>query len=1451
MATFGQFETVREVHRSGLKAVWTARRAGSNDEAVFAGVLCEPDPEITGHDAAAQAVESFLDQAGVQRKAASGGGGHWAPVHDAGLQENGAFLVTDLFPRSAERLTLSRVRTDAATLRHVAGSIAAGLRELHSALSRPHGNLRATNVLIGPGEWAQARVALCDPLSTRSVKHAKAGADQRALGELIYELVLHQPYRGAFPVADSPEWAGLGRTRAGWLALCNRLLDPHHAEGVLPLADLESTIAGLVPAAGGRKTVFLVGAAAALLLVVAAVVWFVWLGRADPSRAPDLARWAQSGEANWKQLCRDWRDVEPFLGALAEPAPEPVPGVTGAPATRADWYASADERLRDAVAAWSAARRENGASPRDIAEASRRTDMDSLSLSPPRLVQSPAGMDKTERLLRVIGTFETATSAEGGVPDALQARATEFHARRWTVLAEALRSAADAATGGDWSERVASLDAAIGAAARAKRLEARAAAVDAIGSRLLASGDDVVARYAAWSKRPAMDAAQRGLPITQAIDAFDSAVLAGVEQLGTRLAEAMESRWSLVDQECLRRTSRVYTHGAGLDPGDALAAWLTDVASDQFTRPLPADDPAASWAGATPTTTVRADFAEFRADIRDEPDEKVHARLAELEARIAATEAAANEVRGLPWGACTKAEKQRRAGEVVASAEAAHKEVSAYINEYEATYVSSRNEALEKLRTEPAPVTDSAALAAVWAGWRDALVRDIESGTPFRQVIKRSNAAREALVAVQHAIPAAPTPGDAGRASNSALAAFAAERREAALAEAFVARAQPPTVENAPALAAAFDTVARSYGELSSGLTALASGSNAVETLLDQGHMLAEALLGGGTLGDRAAEIEASPVYAQAPVRAALAPVVARIEKLREIEGLKSPADLTRALRAACGTPQRPEAARTAWRGLASLAAPAWPQGVDQLRESLALRDDLRRVFGGVGPEERRGALNAELDRSLRDRWAAAAVTMTTPAELKSAFGLMADFGVAVEHVTDPRLAYDLLINELEPLIASRGPGAGPVSDDPTLTRWAAERLGRLPASGSPLASNERVAALRETLAAVARGDPIPDAQVGRAELGPGTAGWEIEDVGGEGERLRFTPPAGAANVAPLDFVRLAVEGGPPVFLCTTETPVGLVLGLASAADHRAALAALLPSPEQMNGPSTWARAGSNLRLSTTWLDKDALDKLASSYSELRAPIGEVLTGRSEPAFPFQQAPPGAAVYVARALGCRLPTAAEWRAAAQREGAPIAPGRWNLRDAAWETTHNGLAAILTSKSLETDTRLNSWFPWPDRGAYLPQAFRPGGGGVQVGVQKLAVPRGSTDGVALFAPVGSDVAAAPAATFHHIIGNVAEFVTQAPIAESEWPAATIDAVPVFVAARFGVFRVIGGSALSAEQVGEEAPHEIDDDVSGYSDVGFRLAFDAEGYRRRPRNYAEWIASALGKTPYLMP
>ena len=103
---------------------------------------------------------------------------------------------------------------------------------------------------------------------------------------------------------------------------------------------------------------------------------------------------------------------------------------------------------------------------------------------------------------------------------------------------------------------------------------------------------------------------------------------------------------------------------------------------------------------------------------------------------------------------------------------------------------------------------------------------------------------------------------------------------------------------------------------------------------------------------------------------------------------------------------------------------------------------------------------------------------------------------------------------------------------------------------------------------------------------------------------------------------------------------------------------------------------------------------------------------------------------------------------------------------------------------------------PDAGIFIPAEKKPGTG------LRAEVASAANDRYLWLAPVNDG-----SARFRHLIGNVAEFVTD--------PAAP------------GRYCVIGGSSLSPKELDPERAYEVPRMRKGYSDVGFRLAFKAAG------------------------
>jgi hypothetical protein len=194
----------------------------------------------------------------------------------------------------------------------------------------------------------------------------------------------------------------------------------------------------------------------------------------------------------------------------------------------------------------------------------------------------------------------------------------------------------------------------------------------------------------------------------------------------------------------------------------------------------------------------------------------------------------------------------------------------------------------------------------------------------------------------------------------------------------------------------------------------------------------------------------------------------------------------------------------------------------------------------------------------------------------------------------------------------------------------------------------------------------------------------------------------------------------------------------------------------------------------------------------------------------MQYVSPEAALFVARRLGCRLPTPSEWRAAFKADGGG------NLRDATWLEHRKYIAEIHAAKP-------RARVQWPDAGIFLtPDAV------VRARADAQPVTT-DDDGLLWFAPVGSG------STLQHMTGNVAEFVLDAAEAFDQKfadPAsATPSALRAFVDDARDQLKVIGGSALSPPELwnGTDRPFHAALPVSlssariGFSDVGFRLAF----------------------------
>jgi len=312
MPGFGSYETVSELHRKGFVVVYRARpAAGGKDD--FAVKVFEPIALLAGAQQAKAESELFRSSALTQKSVQAQGAVHWAPIHQCDSTDGGAFYATNYYARSLQQLIDGRARPSAGVLLKIVESVALGLVELKKACNRPHGRLKASNVLIGgEGKPADLDIVLCDPLPDENVKKYHWTDDLRAVGELIYQLIMHRstPTAHGWKVSQTDEWKSLGRPAKNWIELCNRLLSA-------PARPDEITIEGLIEelerfkklrSAYLRRWIF-----AAVLMVAAGIG--VYLVHGYITRKPPE-------EADWDKVCTEYMA---WVGDLSDNIPEHWP----------------------------------------------------------------------------------------------------------------------------------------------------------------------------------------------------------------------------------------------------------------------------------------------------------------------------------------------------------------------------------------------------------------------------------------------------------------------------------------------------------------------------------------------------------------------------------------------------------------------------------------------------------------------------------------------------------------------------------------------------------------------------------------------------------------------------------------------------------------------------------------------------------------------------------------------------------------------------------------------------------------------------------------------------------------------------------------------------------------------------------------------------------------------
>ncbi|MBX3407667.1 MAG: hypothetical protein KF869_12985 [Phycisphaeraceae bacterium] len=1437
MPIYGGYETVTELHRGALGAVWSARRVGTDDEPVFAVRTCAPDVALLGEARAVAAVRAFVERARAQQRAGQAAPlaeSRWAQVYEVGesaAPDLGAFMVTDLATRgTVERFVSTRSQLDARALAGLVEGVIAGLRQIGTSKggARPHGRLAPSNVLLisgTPGQPASSkaasrppRIALADP-ATEAELDADTSFDQdlQAVGRIIHLLVLHEPFRGQLPLAAGPEWDRLGKAGAGWRELCEQLLDPSGASSRPHLDELAERIGTLRRLRRARGP--LIVAAAAVALVAGGVGVYAVAEIARQRQAVPLPEtlWNDAAAAQWRDLCNAYRAwYGPLLTRLDQRPPAAIEGHR----TRRAWYAATDSELAQILEPH-ALTRIKGADPWSLAGVEAGADLTTLGSIPTTRARSDASVERSRALLESINSLAAALGGEWRGVGTIRRTADSWRERGWTraaAFAVQLANACVPTGAGDPSAQpgdiAAAIDDVLRTAPTIERIETKWSQLAAASTELGGFVDPVVKGFptalaAMLNPEAASDASP---PSRQDLAGVEKA-LDNAADLASRLRTFIREEWDKTDLDSFRSSDRYARLVAAPRTRQSLEDWLFEARG--HARLDPALDPRNA-AGGWDDTALLAGIDRAAAALAAPPiNEPIDASEA---SRISAVRASAASI------APSRLEWNRRHRERIETETAKVRRDVAAIQSLLDSRVAARREALattaeqvrEQLRARTVISADSDALNAAWVVGRDALLQRFAAleFNELREAVRALEAELE--FAVRAFGPGLPEDDLAGRIARPPgtraspwavrVASFAAAERERALAGALAQAGEAGGPSFRP-------TIERAAAAFSAGLDALAGTVSRLETVqrrldlgdafIDHGHTgadparLAEAL----SLADQLAQT--APIAAEA-----LGELRQRLSALKQIAAEDDAGALVARIRDA--RPDRPEAAVAAWERLASDAI-GWPRDSQDLASGAAVRDSLGRVAQSIADSARSAELTDAFTSQLAARWVALASRASDVAALEAAATAAPDFGVRIEALP-ARLRYNLALQTARRSLARAGS-----DDEATRAAAAAFIAGTRGLAGLPPSATERIAALAQLIDGAEPETPAIDPLT----LGPGAAGWRGEaDAAG---LLIFT-----SGNARLEFVRLEIQRAAetvPVYFGVAEVSVGQFAQMAGHArkvdELRQTLAPFDPATATWVGPRAWTwNATGSIVHGPLWLRLDAnVTPQRPAYAPTLVRAGDPRRIREEAGgeptadHPIQQISPAAAVLAARLAGCRVPTSDEWRAAMATLPPDVPLSSWNLRDATFAAQRAHVAAM------QAQVVNKASFAWPDSGALLPESPR-------VPEGERATAHAFDDGILWFAPVNAD----SRHDVRHLIGNVAEFVFDQPDL-LDGCAPTAAAVHAALGRAPDALAAIGGSALSPPEVAPDARMPVDLLFSseGFADVGFRLAFTARGTR----------------------
>lgn len=1473
MATrmFGQYEATSEIGRTALGRVWRATGPGSKDATFAAKLLDCGVLSFVADDSAVRArLDAFMEAAAVQSKAASIADSGWAPVHATGRGEDSAFLVTDLLPLNVARLVEGRAAARGHVLVTVITGIVHALKSIRGSQGRGHGNLRPTNVFFDrAGDLPQARIVLTDPRPTAELDADRGEvADFRAIGQIIHQLVTHEQFEalGGWPVPPGPAWSRLGNIGDGWRELCSELLDPDLKPGAMTLDRLAERAAALTPP---PRPVLRYVALAVGVVAILVGAWMAWSNR--PWKPLD---WDDS---LWSEVCdnSDWYAalVEGTLvGDVDERAKRFEAKLQGGEqrkrllgddlAALAGDPALAD-RIEAFVLAFAAGDMDQAAwdrfalmYPEVAIEDSKRAlgaygderTRPTWMLGHARRFAPAVKKSWTTEEFGVFRTERPAVSGGSLTQAAYGLRIARFMQRELQGIVEAHQASlresvqalvasgppapkagaevqANVEQGALWRTSTEPVDVRVRSLADAGRNAAQlVSAWNGIQqgiATILPPGDagpsapDAVAKGLLDSVRADVARADESgglVPVLSTLEAWSSGIGAIAPVIA---ASRKEIDWEALESRDGAAEIYANARAATLTPA-TLAGWSELVTDQSYwlvteARPTLALEPELAGA-ADAMNAIEPVEREFYAQ-----------ELAAIDERITKARGEAEAVGALRWIRRNRDPILAEVARLKQDALAVRQDAQGLVG---AIAASAEEQSKRWISEDPASLTSVVALREHWArertriaarvgpaaggthGQLRAVLRNLRGVLFFEEDIRSGEVRAEGWSRSIEKWGSTPDSLPASWDQNAWETALQDQRER--LASRLLASIRNWNADEPLARWAGADEASSDAREAWAGAEAWLERSSALALDLQRAEKLRDAwyghdeqpATGGDTISQTIARWRADPDFALA--MQAGARVIEDADRLAAV--VQEPrSDLVRLAGAGDG----PTWLRfAAWRALGDArVTPRWPAGDKELALEIQSRATIIADGARIPNEPRRSVILAEVEGAGPPRWSHALVA-GGPEQLQSIMDRRGELGVAdgAPGLT-PEAAINLAMYEFATTVRRVEDEARVMSMGAALVARVRPLLGSIePSAAAPIARSidgiDAIAGGRDTRKTLKEilaenGPGINDKWVVVATEGTGPDGQAAPEV------IRYQGP----NQHTLTFVRADIDDPEPVYFATEEVSIGLVQAIAGSVQgglSRFRAWSKLEALEDRRGVFTWRLQGRRIAPwipSTGWWN-DSNVSAADSFPE----------GMEPPPPPTTETPvnwiePEAAEQVAAVVGCRLPTSAEWRLALAKERAIASDGPGaNLRDPTFSRFTEHVARLRQTQALLV-------FPHA-KGAYDP-------GNIESAPAASAT--ATEDGTIWFEPQSHPNRGE---TFRHLIGNVGEFVDDAP-------------------GERGGYGVVGGSAMSISSDPETTkPIRT---RAAFSDVGFRLVFQAKDLK--PAMWAAMLKEFGPAPPYI--